>query len=326
MAFSPIDLPIQEILQTDFIVDIAQIHNSNVLLLKDKIEDLINTFEVDINTVSIGVDSPINNIKTQNIVIQDGGWILQTGIPNQVIASLSKNVNDLSVLKVDYLNVDFDISADSIESVSLTSTGTFTAEGPGVFEDSLSYQASLIESKETISATLEFDGVDKAEARISLTSTSKKNIYVTLNAETTIGATQVWDPVGSSFAVGLTDIVLYLDLDTNSPMAQNTSFNIYLVDILENSANTSIVLQVNTASLAVEVKSGVNLSSGSSAILLHNDFDTAGLRLGINPSSTNLLSSSFSRYGANASFNYILDNLTTDRFIITAATGMEVFS
>jgi hypothetical protein len=120
--------------------------------------------------------------------------------------------------------------------------------------------------------------------------------------------------------------MLYLDLDTNSPMDPNTSFNIYLVDILENSANTSIVLQVNTASLAVEVKSGVNLSSGSSAILLHNDFNTAGLRLGINPSSTNLLSSSFSRYGSNVSFNYILDNLTTDRFIITASTGMEVFS
>ena len=326
MAFSPIDLPIQEILQTDFIVDIAQIHNSNVLLLKDKLEDLVNTFEIDINTISIGVDNPINNIKSQNLILQDGGWILQTGIPNQIIASLSKNVNDLSVLKADYLNIDFDINADSISAVSMVATTDFTSEGPAVFESSLLYQSAIIESKESISATLEFNGVDAAEARISLTDTSKKNIYVTLSAETAIGATQVWDTVGSSFAAGLTDIVLYLDLDTNSPMAQNTSFTIYLVDIVENSANTSLALQLNTASLAVEIKSGVNLSTGSSQILLHNDFDTAGLRLGINPLSTNLLSSSFSKYGSNASFNYIIDANTTDRFIISSSTGVEVFS
>ena len=109
-------------------------------------------------------------------------------------------------------------------------------------------------------------------------------------------------------------------------MAQNTSFTIYLVDVVENSANTSLALQLNTASLAVEIKSGVNLSAGSSQILLHNDFDTAGLRLGINPLSTDLLSSSFSKYGSNASFNYIIDANTTDRFIISSSTGVEVFS
>ena len=34
MPFSPVDVPIQEMLQSDFIVDLAQIHNTNVLLLK----------------------------------------------------------------------------------------------------------------------------------------------------------------------------------------------------------------------------------------------------------------------------------------------------
>ena len=120
MAFSPVDLPIQEMLQSNFIVDLAQIHNSNVLLLKDKLEDVINTFEIDINTISIGTDNPINNIKTQNVIFQDGGWILQTGIPNQIIAQLSKNGSDQSVLGVDILNIDSTISADSITTNSLT--------------------------------------------------------------------------------------------------------------------------------------------------------------------------------------------------------------
>ena len=50
----------------------------------------MNTFEMDINTISIGVDNPINNINTQNVIIQDGGFIFQTGIPNQIIAKLEK--------------------------------------------------------------------------------------------------------------------------------------------------------------------------------------------------------------------------------------------
>lgn len=323
MAFSPIDLAIQEILQSDFIVDIAQIHNSNVLILKDKIEDLINTFEMDINTISIGVDNPVNNIKTQNLIIQDGGWLLQTGIPNQVIASLSKNTSDLSVLKVDYINVDFEIDSDVIVSNSIVINDSITSNGESTFTGKITYGSSLVESKETITADLEFDGIDTAVARVSLTDTSKRNIYVKLSAETNIGTTQVWN--GATFAAGLTNIKLYLDLDANSPMTPNTSFTVYLVDITENSGGSSIALQVNTANLPIAIKAGENLSAGSVQILLHNDFDNAGLKLGINPASTNLLSSSITAYSANATFNYIVDASTTDRFIITSIFGMEIF-
>jgi hypothetical protein len=324
MAFTPIDLPIQEILQSDFIVDIAQIHNSNVLILKDKIEDLINTFEMDINTISLGVDNPINNIKTQNVVFQDGGWILQTGVPNQVIASLSKNGSNLSVLKVDYLDVDFDVSVDVIESNSVVVNDLLTTESESLLKGKITYQSSLVESKESVAALLEFDGIDTAVARISLTDTSKKNIYVTLSAETNLGATQVWN--GVSFAAGLTNIKLFFDLDLNSPMDPNTSFTVYLVDVIENSANSSIATQVNLSNLPVTFNAGVNLSAGSAQILLHNDFVTSGLKLGVNPASTDLLSSSVTKYSGNATFNYTVDNTTVDRFIITSFSGMEVFS
>lgn len=324
MAFTPIDLPIQEILQSDFIVDIAQIHNSNVLILKDKIEDLINTFEIDINTISIGVDNPINNIKTQNVIFQDGGWILQTGVPNQVIASLSKNGSSLSVLKVDYLDVDFEVNVDLIESNSVTVNNLLTTESESLLKGKITYQSSLVESKETVAALLEFNGINSAEARISLTDTSKRNIYVTLSAETNLGATQVWD--GVSFAAGLTNIKLYLDLDLNSPMDPNTSFTIYIADVIENSSNSSITTQVNLSNLPVTINAGVNLSAGSAQILLHNDFDSSSLKLGINPASTDLLSSSVTAYSSNVTFNYIVDSNTIDRFIITSFSGMEVFS
>lgn len=324
MAFSTVDIPIQEMLQSDFIVDLAQIHNTNVLLLKDKLEDLLNTFELDIATISIGIDNPINTIKAQNVVFQDGGWHLQTGIPNQIIARLEKNVNNQSVLNVDILNIDISLNSDVIVVNDLTVNDSLQVDGPTTFTSSLQYSGQMIESKEAVSATLNFDGVDTAVARLTLTDTSKTNIYVKLAAQTTVGATQVWS--GASFAAGLANMILYLDFDANNPPAQNTSFTVYIVDVIENSGSTSLATNVNAASIEVSIAAGLNLSSGSTQIILHNDLDTLGFKLGINPASTNPINSALSKYGANATFNYILDEDGDDRILITSAFGMEVFS
>lgn len=324
MAFSTVDIPIQEMLQSDFIVDLAQIHNTNVLLLKDKLEDLLNTFEIDITTISIGIDSPINTIKAQNVVFQDGGWQLQTGIPNQIIARLQKNVNNQSVLNVDILNIDISLNSDVIVVNDLTVNDSIQVDGPAAFTSSLQYSGQMVESKETVSATLNFDGVNTAVARLTLTDTSKTNIYVKLAAQTAVGPTQVWS--GASFAAGLANMILYLDFDANNPPAQNTSFTVYIVDVVENSGSTSLATNINTASINISIAAGLNLSTGSTQILLHNDLNTLGFKLGINPSSTNPLSSALSKYGANATFNYILDEDGNDRILITSALGMEVFS
>ena len=324
MPFSPVDVPIQEMLQSDFIVDLAQIHNTNVLLLKDKLEDVINTLEIDVSTISIGVDNPINNIKTQNVIIQDGGWKLQTGIPNQIIAKLEKNGSNQSVLNVDILNIDISADFEAIDVNSLVVNTSVAVAGDSSFTGSLVYTGQLVESKEAISSTLLFDGVDTAEARVTLTNTSKTNIYVKLEAETAVGATQVWN--GASFAAGLTGFVLYLDFDATNPPAPNTSFTVYIVDVIENSGATSLATNINTATLPITVAPGLNLNTGSSQILLHNDFDSLSLKLGINPASSDPLSSALSKYGSNATFNYIIDESSDDRLMITSAVGMEVFS
>jgi hypothetical protein len=324
MPFSPVDVPIQEMLQSDFIVDLAQIHNTNVLLLKDKLEDVINTLEIDVSTISIGVDSPINNIRTQNVIIQDGGWKLQTGVPNQIIAKLEKNGSNQSVLNVDILNIDISADFEAIDVNSLVVNTSVAVAGDSSFTGSLSYTGQLVESKEAISSTLLFDGVDTAEARVTLTNTSKTNIYVKLEAETAVGATQVWN--GASFAAGLTSFILYLDFDATNPPAPNTSFTVYIVDVIENSGATSLATNINTATLPITVAPGLNLNTGSSQILLHNDFDSLSLKLGINPASADPLSSALSKYGSNATFNYIIDETSDDRLMITSTVGMEVFS
>ena len=324
MPFSPVDVPIQEMLQSDFIVDLAQIHNTNVLLLKDKLEDVINTLEIDVSTISIGVDNPINNIRTQNVIIQDGGWMLQTGVPNQIIAKLEKNGSNQSVLNVDILNIDISADFEAIDVNSLVVNTSVAVAGDSSFTGSLSYTGQLVESKEAISSTLLFDGVDTAEARVTLTNTSKTNIYVKLEAETAVGATQVWN--GASFAAGLTSFILYLDFDATNPPAPNTSFTIYIVDVIENSGATSLATNINTAILPITIAPGLNLNTGSTQILLHNDFDSLSLKLGINPASADPLSSALSKYGSNATFNYIIDETSDDRLMITSTVGMEVFS
>lgn len=324
MPFSQLNLPIQEMLQSDFITDLAQIHNSNVLILKDKIEDLFNTFEIDINTITIGVDNPINKLYTQDLVIQDGGWIFQTGIPNQIIARLERNGNGESVMNVDILNVDLSMSVDSIVSNDIVTNNSITSNGDAQFNAQLEFTSSYVESKETVSQLLEFDGVDTAEATVTLSNTSNRNIYLKLLAETASGATQVWD--GSNLVAGLTNIKVYLDFDTNNPPSVNTTFTIHLVDVVANSNLAPLLTQLNASAVGLTIQPGTN-NSTATPIILHNNFVSNGLSLGINPGSSlnGGLSGALTYYGANATFNYILDENTDDRLMITAYSGMEIF-
>ncbi len=326
MAFSPINLTIQEILQTDFITDLAQIHNSNVLILKDKLEDLINNFEIDINTISIGVDNPINNINTQNVILQDGGFIFQTGIPNQIIARLEKNGNDESVLNVDHLNVDLITSMDDITVNSLTVNDSVSSLGPVVLSNTLKYDSSITESKETVNVDVEYIPASTyAEGRLTLTDTSRKNIYVNMNCETAPGVSQVYDVPGTSLNPLITEFVLYVDFDVNSPPAQNMTFTIYLIDIIENTAGASISNAVNVIFLPFRIDAGLNLATGSTQILLHSDFTFQNLFLGVTATNSNIHAQAISEYGANATFNYIIDANTNDRLMLNSYTGMEIY-
>ena len=185
MAFSPIDIPIQEILETDFIVDIRTINNSNFLLLKDELEDLINNLEIDTNTLAIGTDSPIGSIKTDVVIMEDTGYVYQTGTPTTIISSLTKNSSDESVLNVDILEVDISLQADSLSINSALVVDSLTVDGATTFNAAVVHESSVIESKESIAATLT-NVANIAEGNITLTSTTRQNIFLTLNADPTV--------------------------------------------------------------------------------------------------------------------------------------------
>ena len=163
-----------------------------------------------------------------------------------------------------------------------------------------------------------------AEARITLTSGSKKNILVKLSAVTSPNLNYVYDGV-SAFAGGITKFVLYVDFDAVNPPAQNSTFTISFVDIVENITSTSILTAVNGNIMPVVISGGQNLSALPTPVPIYLHDGTYDI--GVNPISTNpiLNSNIISYYGNNATFLYILDENTDDRLIVTSTVGMEFF-
>tara|TARA_R110002074_G_scaffold33472_6_gene93203 strand:+ start:10956 stop:11870 length:915 start_codon:yes stop_codon:yes gene_type:complete len=301
MAFTPIDIPIQEILETDFVVDMRIIDNSNFLLLKDKVEDLVNNLEIDTNTLSIGTDTPISYLRTDSLILEDTGFIMQTGMPVQTIAALTKNGSDQSVLNVDILSVDSTIQSDSLSVNALTINDSLQVDGPATFNASTTNLASAIESKEVISAVL-IDTLGVATTTITLTNTTRQNIFLTLDADVSVYT-------GGALVAGLTDINVILDFDATNPPAQNTEFTIYIVDI--QSGGTSILIDVNAYPLGLTISAGTNQNTLGN-ILLHNG----------STSSLTVASGGVIEYNSLVSLLYIIDFSSTDRLMVKSEVNM----
>lgn len=309
MAFSPIDIPVTEILQSDFVTDIALISNANDLLLKDKLEDLINNFEIDTNTLSIGTDNPINYMKVDTLIMQDTGFVFQAGTPTQVIGSLTKNNNDESILTVDFININQSLDVDSVSVNSISATGDANISGNATFSGSVTNQSSVVESKENVLATLTNDsGV--AKATITLTDTTRQNIFLTLEADTSVY-------LGGGLVGALSDIKVYIDFDASNPPTENTEFTIYIVDVFEQGTTTSIIGDINTYPLDSTIVAGTNQSTAS-PIILHSDFAAALKNLGVQ-------APDLEAYGSSVSFIYILDADTNDRLMIKSTAQMDIF-
>lgn len=317
MAFLPVSLPIQEILLTNFVTDIATISNSNDLLLQAKLEDLINNLEIDITNLSIGTDNAINYIKTQSVIIQDQGFIYQTGNPNQIIAKLEKNISNQSIFTVDILNVNSIAGLSQVTLNDLTVNTSLTIDGATTFNNPVTVNSSFIESKEVVTVDLESNSPE-AKATITLSNTSRQNIFVRLKATTAPTLNPVY--TGTVISPGLTNIALYIDFDATNPPAQNTVFTIHILDIVEATTQTSIISAVNTATLPLRIKPGVNQST-STNIVLHNNSNSVG----VNPASTVTPNKTVAQYGNNATFEYIIDQTLLDRLIIKSMVAMELF-
>lgn len=317
MSFTTVDLAVQEILQTNFITDIATIHNSNVLLLTSKLEDLINNLEIDIANKKIGTTNAIASINTNSLVLQDSGFVFQYGATNIQIASLTKDSSNNSVLNVDKITGLADLTSAAATITTLTTTDV-TVAGALTTTGAVTASSASIESKELVDVTCSLVGTE-AEGKIEISNTSKNNIYVRLKADAT-----VW--TGTAFVAGVTKINLIVDFNSTNPPVENTTFSICIEDLTNITGTTSTIRDVaNTTSIPIAIKAGTNLST-TQPILLHNDFVTENLTLGIKfTGASSPLNSSITKYGSAAQFNYVIDTNSNDRLIIDSLIGLEVY-
>ena len=319
MPFTPISLPIQQILMTNFVTDIATITNANTLLLQAKLEDLINDLEIDIATTSIGTTNPINYLKAQTVILQDTGLIYQAGSPTPaIIATLAKNISNESILTVDHIVTNMTAGFDTVTTNDLTIVNSATFTGTAVFNAPVTINSSVIESKETVQADLLWNGVggNPAEATIILSNTSRQNIFLTLKASTAPDPTPVYN--GSGIVnVTIPEFNIIIDFDLTNPPAQNTKFTIYIVDIV-NSSLTSIASPlapyVQTWASPIKFIAGTNLNTTNS-IILHDNASNVGV-----PDTTTL-----NQYGSSVTFNYIIDSTSDDRLLATSLVGTSLF-
>lgn len=332
MAFTPVNIPIQELLLGNFVPDIVPVTNANSLLLKDRLEDLLNNLEIDTNLFSIGTDNPINYVRARSIIFQDTGFTFQTGTPPQVIARLEKNNANESILTVSRLNVSVSTSLEDLSVNSIVVNDDIITNGPLTVNSSLITNGSIVESKEAVLVDLVQDiPSSTGRGRLTLTNTSRRNIFVKLRASTSPDLDFIFDGI-NAFTVNALE--LYVDFDAANPPAQNTVFTIHLVDIIESQTQTSIIDFVTANMIPLKIRGGTNLNALPTApVYLHGGLDGNPelYSVGVNPVSVNdgsnvLKSSSYTKYGHNISLMYILDENTQDRLIITGMVGMEFYA
>ena len=242
MAFVALSLSTQEILETTYVSDMRIISNSNVGLLKSKLEDLINNLKIDLSDKKIGVDpdstlTPLTELKTRVLTIQNGQlYFKNVNGTADLIKFETETVNSALVGKITTGTL---VANSSITSAGLaisgtsTFTGAITANGQSNLVGSVNITGSFSNSKEDVTKNLvAVSGANRAKAEVTLTATSKSLIILTLDASSFYS--------GSAFQSTITDgIDIVLINDTNSPIRPGQEFKIMVRAITYTTGGTT---------------------------------------------------------------------------------------
>jgi hypothetical protein len=242
MAFVALSLSTQEILETTYVSDMRIISNSNVGLLKSKLEDLINNLKIDLSDKKIGVDpdstlTPLTELKTRVLTIQNGQlYFKNVNGTADLIKFETETVNSALVGKITTgtLVVNSSITSAGLAiSGTSTFTGAITANGQSNLAGSVNITGSFSNSKEDVTKNLvAVSGANRAKAEVTLTATSKSLIILTLDASSFYS--------GSAFQSTITDgIDIVLINDTNSPIRPGQEFKIMVRAITYTTGGTT---------------------------------------------------------------------------------------
>lgn len=343
MAFTPVSLTTQQLLETTFISDMRLIQNSNISVLKTKLEELINTLQIDLTNKYIGVDNYVNQVKTNNIILGNGITFMES---TSVIASLAKDTLDptKSVLTIDNLiikpggSIDMYGSPGNTMSLAITRLGVgiplslITANGLYVGDVTLPVKSAFYGEttfkKQAITQSLRDSTITTLKSGtdyygyIKLTKSSSQFICVTISApvgETPTSANQLTlfvyeDPAdapdpGQTFTISVKDY----QTSTGTPVAMADWGDIIIAPGYTQIVNGTPVL-INGGAIGVATTASAALSalSTNNYIKLFN--------------STIQTSTLIKKFAASVSLSKY-ESLTSEaRFIITNSNNIELIN
>jgi hypothetical protein len=120
MAFTETTLATSSLMETTFISDMRLIVNANTTIVKSKIEDIINTLQIDLVNKYIGVDIPIQQLYTNDAVISNQ-LLFKSGTSGTsgTIASLTQTAGTSAFL-ADNINFTRTLTSLAVGSKVLT--------------------------------------------------------------------------------------------------------------------------------------------------------------------------------------------------------------
>jgi hypothetical protein len=257
MAFTTVTLNTQPLLETTFVSDMRLILNGNVAIIKAKVEDLFNTFEIDLTNKYIGVDNFFNQVKTNNVILGNGITFMDS---TNTIASLTKSAGK-SIFSVDKIVIQAGGSIDmtgtgnamavtkfgvgmtlaDLQNVTIFPTNGFYVGSPTTsvksqFYGETSFPAQAVtQSTEgsvhtTITTTpITVSGTDYYYGVLKVSKSSKQFIYVSIKA-------------GDSSPSASKPIILFLYEDSANRPDPGQSFTIVVKDYLNQAGLADVAL------------------------------------------------------------------------------------
>jgi len=275
MPFTETTLATSSLLETTFISDMRLIVNANNTIVKSKIEDIINTLQIDLVTKYIGVDIPIQQLYTNNVVIANE-LILKNGTAGTsgTSGSLTQTAG-ISLLTVD--NITFKQTLNSLVAGSKiltpavvigTTVGNAAVSFPSTSGSGLADRGLYVGDTTTpISASFYGEVNIKKQAMVQSYNTDLNTSGAA--RELTLAATGVETPLNSTsglsanLTLSRTDPqFIYINLKTPSNFTLSPTNSIYLLlhEDATTTANRPLVGQTFTIILN-------NLIDSSSAVI-----------------------------------------------------------
>jgi len=352
MAFTNVTLNTQPLLESTFISDMRLILNANVSVIKGKVEDLINTFEIDLTNKYIGVDNYFNQVKTNNVILGNSITFMDS---TNTIGSLTKSAGK-SILSIDKLviqaggTIDMSGTANTmaikrlgvgIPLASITADGFYvgssTVSVPSQFYGEAAFPKQAITqstegSTNTVITTtaLNTGGVDYYYGTLKLTKSSKQFIYLTVRAADTSPSSSkpvvifVYEDTVDRPDPGQTFTIVVREYQTSASVdvAVASWGPIRIVPGFTNAASgTPVLLDGSSLGVAATPTAAITALSSNHYIQLFNGNVQSGL------GTSDLGGSALRQFGSSVSLTKYetigTPTVTSSRFVITSSHNIK---